>query len=129
MSEEKREQSKKLPPVVSGPSTIMTPEQFSKWMSYTTSTEFLTRERIELLRRMSENLARDPSLLRHIERMFADYGEEIYRVSPSDAELAKVGFGWTGDGPGPAALPPPAAAAAALAPPAAAMAAAHAPGE
>lgn len=122
-------ESGKVPPIVTGPAAIMSPEAFSPWMSYASSPDFLNEERLALLKRMSENLARDPALLKLVEEMLAEYGDEIYEISPNDAELAKFGFGWAGSpASGPPALVPPAAAAAALAPPAAAMAAAHAPG-
>ena len=137
MSEERRPASQKQRPqsqkMVTGPSEIMPPDAFAKWMSFAVSPEILTQERLALLKRMSDDLARNPAFLKMIERMLADYGDDIYRISPSDADLAKGGFGWTG---GRAAAEPggpvgiaPAAAAAALAPPAAALAAAHAPGE
>ena len=97
-------------------------------MSFAVSPEILNEERLELLKRMSDDLARRPEFLKMIERMLADYGDDIYRISPTDADLRKGGFGWAGGAGGPVAIAP-AAAAAALAPPAAALAAAHAPGE
>lgn len=131
MPQEENPQSQGLPPLVSGPHRILSPEAFAKWLSFIASPEFLTRERLELLRKMSDNLARDPALLKHIERIFAEYGDDIHRVSPSDADLVKAGYGWTGGTgeTGGTVEIVPAAAAAALAPPAAAMAAAHAPGD
>lgn len=138
MSKEQLPQPQKQPPQsqpsVTDPSMIMSPELFQKWMSFAVSPEILTPERLELLKTMSDDLARDPAFLKRIERMLADYGDEIYRISPSDADLAKGGFGWAGGraaeaGPGDPVAIAPAAAAAALAPPAASLAAAHAPGE
>lgn len=130
-SQKQPSQSQKQPPVVIGPSTIMSPEAFAKWMSFAVSPDILTPERLALLKRMSDDLARDPAFLKMIERMLADYGDDIYRISPSDADLAKGGFGWAGGagGTGETVAIAPAAAAAALAPPAASLAAAHAPGE
>jgi hypothetical protein len=135
MSEKRSPQSEKQPPqaqvkarMVSGPSDIMSPEEFQRWMSFAVSPEILTPERLELLKEMSDDLARDPAFLRMIERMLGVYGDDIYRISPTDADLAKGGFGWT-DGTGGEVAIAPAAAAAALAPPAASLAAAHAPSE
>lgn len=120
--------------MATGPSEIMDPEQFQKWMSFAVSPDILNQERLALLKRMSDDLARNPAFLKMIERMLAEYGDDIYRISPNDADLARGGFGWAGGATaagaagGPVAIAP-AAAAAALAPPAAALAAAHAPGE
>jgi len=140
MSQKKPSQPQKQPPQSQkydiGPSTIMDPDTFARWMSFAVSPDILDEKRRALLKKMSDDLARDPAFLKTIERMLADYGDEIYRISPNDADLAKGGFGWAGGaasteregGAGPVAIAP-AAAAAALAPPAAALAAAHAPGE
>lgn len=132
-SEGRRLRPQEQLPLETNPSEVMSPEEFQKWMSFAVSPEILTPERLALLKRMSDDLARDPSFLSRIERMLADYGDEIYRISPTDADLAKGGFGWVGgaggrEGEGTVAIAP-AAAAAALAPPAASLAAAHAPGE
>ena len=133
MSQEQPPQSQKQRPQsqkkVTGPSEIMSPEAFAQWMPFATSPEVLTPERLALLKRMSDDLAQNPAFLRMIERMLADYGDEIYRISPSDADLSRGGFGWTARPGDPVVGIVPAAAAAALAPPAAALAAAHAPGE
>lgn len=110
------------------PPETMTPEAFAEWMRFAVSPEFLTPERLELLKTMSDHLTRDPALLKLVERMLTDYEEEIRRVSPNDAELVKFGFGWTAESPG-GVLVPPAIAAAALAPAAAAIAAMHVPGD
>lgn len=124
--------SEKQPPqkqqFVIGPTTIMSPEAFAEWMPVAVSPQILTPERFELLKRMSEEFARNPAFLKQIEQVLADYGDEIYRISPSQAELEAVKFGWTQSA-NTEALVPPAAAAAALAPAAAALAAAHAPAE
>jgi hypothetical protein len=113
-------------PPLTDPSEIMSPESFAKWMSFAVSS--LTPERLALLREMSEDLAKDPPLLKRIERMLADYNDEIRQISPSQSELERFDFGWTRTDQAPE-LVPPAAAAAALAPPAAALAAAHTPSD
>jgi hypothetical protein len=113
---------------VEKPLEPISPKEFAKWMSYTTSDEFLNPERLKFLKKMGDDLARDPALLKVVEHIFENYGDEIRRISPSDKELKGSSFGWS-DESGAQALVPAAAAAAALAPPAAAMAAAHTPSE
>jgi len=124
----KKRASKKRPPQDQlrhvGPSTILTPDEFSKWMTYAVSQDFLTPKRKALLKKMGDRLSRDPALLKHIELILRDYGDEIHRISPNQTELEKYNFGWF-LGKEAQTLVPPAAAAAALAPAAAALAAAH----
>ena len=107
-----------------GPSTIMSPEEFSKWATFAVSSDFLTKKRIALLKTMSNRLSRDPALLKHIEVIFREYGDDIHRVSPSQTELEKYNFGWFLSKEAQTLIPP-AAAAAALAPAALSLAAAH----
>jgi hypothetical protein len=107
-----------------GPSTILTPDEFSKWMTYAVSKDFLNPKRKALLKKIGDNLSRDPALLKNIELILRDYGDEIHRISPTQKELEKYNFGWF-IGKEAQTLVPPAAAAAALAPAAAALAAAH----
>lgn len=107
-----------------GPSTIMSPEAFSKWMTFASSSDFLTPKRRALLKKMSQRLSRDPALLKHIEQVLSEYGDDIHRLSPSQSELERYDFGWFLSKRA-QTLVPPAVAAAALAPAAAALAAAH----
>jgi hypothetical protein len=94
---------------------------FAQVMAVTASPEFFTPERVALIRQISVSLARDPALLRNLEKIFREHADEIERVVPKEAELELLGLARPG-----AADPQlvaPAAAAAAVAPGAAALAA------
>jgi len=85
------------------------------------SPDFLTPERVALIRKISQEMARDPAILATMERLMRDYADDIRRVTPTEQELQS--FGLTGlRGTGDAAVAP-VAAAAAVAPGAAALAA------
>jgi hypothetical protein len=60
-----------------------------------TSLNFLSPQRIELVKQLSLTLARDPELLASVERMLEANGASLERLTPRPSELAS--FGWSED--------------------------------
>jgi hypothetical protein len=52
----------------------------------------ITPERLELARIISARMAHDPGFLEAVERILADYADEIERLAPREGESAS--FGW-----------------------------------
>jgi hypothetical protein len=98
----------------------LSPELFARVIEKAVAPGFFTEDRLALMRQISQKLAQDPSLLKNLERMLGDYGQDLSQLAPKESEFAS--FGWKRvEGEEPMIVP--VAAAAALAPAAAALAA------
>jgi hypothetical protein len=103
------------------PPQLQPDKAFGRVVALGMTPEFLTPDRLALIQKVREDMARDPALLAVIERLSRDYADEIRRVQPTEQEIESLGL--TGlERPGEVAIAP-VAAAAAIAPPAAAIAA------
>lgn len=103
------------------PSQLRPDNVFGRVMALGMSPEFLTSDRLTLIRKISQDLARDPAMLAIMERLLHDYADDIRRVVPTERELESLGLTGLGSPVDPNIAP--VAAAAAVAPGAAAMAA------
>jgi hypothetical protein len=104
------------------PSELRPDVAFGRVSALGMSPEFLTPERLALMKKISQNMSRDPAMLKVMESVFQDYADDIRRVVPTEKELESLGltgFEKSGD----VVAIAPVAAAAAVAPGAAAMAA------
>lgn len=94
---------------------------YGRLTSLGASPDFLTPERVALIRQISDDMSRNPAILALMETQLRDYADEIQRVLPTDEELKAIGL--QGVGPGGEVAIAPVAAAAAVAPGALALAA------
>jgi hypothetical protein len=103
------------------PLRLQPDKAFGRVIASGMSSEFLTPDRLRLIRKISQELTRDPAMLAIMERLLRDYADDIRQVVPTERELELLGLTGIGSGVDPNIAP--VAAAAAVAPGAAALAA------